>query len=220
MVRLEYIKADCRWVASVHCKDISSNDGINGVFNELNIALNQLQEKIGEPQHWYFLIDIVPKGVASTWPDFHPYEPGDPFLGAHDAWQAYCPRFWTNASKNPQFRRRIMEWIDRLEETLKLAETRDLSTAGLWEHDETQFGQPLLTHLALSDVQFVPEYTRFLRLWEMSHQVNMGEAVVEMVDRHGITPETEALILCYTEVSDGDEHGLLELIGHKEHHTA
>src|SRR5262245_10576488 len=65
MVRIEYIKSDCRLIASVHCKDISSNDGINDVFNELNIALTKIQEKIGieEPPHSFFLIDIVVKGA-------------------------------------------------------------------------------------------------------------------------------------------------------------
>jgi len=67
-VRVEYIESDCRLLASVHCKDIASNDGINDVFNELDIALTQIQEKIGEQGHWYFLIDIVAPGVPPTLP--------------------------------------------------------------------------------------------------------------------------------------------------------
>src|SRR5262249_40909185 len=133
MVRIEYIKSDCRLIASVHCKDISSNDGINDVFNELNIALTKIQEKIGieEPPHSSFLIDIVVKGAPRTLAEFNPYEPGDPFLGSHNCWQTFCPPFWNNASTNPQSRRRIIEWIGRLEETLRLAESLSLSTASL-----------------------------------------------------------------------------------------
>jgi hypothetical protein len=149
MVRLEYIESDHRLVASVYCKNISSNDGINDVFNELNIALTKLQEKIGEERHDFFLIDIVVKGAPRTLAEFAPYLPGDPFLGSHNCWQTFCPPFWKNASTNPQSCRRIGEWIGRLEETLRLAESRSLSTDSLWEHDETQFGEPLVTHLSL-----------------------------------------------------------------------
>src|SRR5262245_32933126 len=209
MVRVEYNESDCRLVASVYCKNISSNDGINDVFNELNIALTKIQEKIGDEGPSFFLIDIAVKGAPRTLAEFNPYEPGDPYLGSHNCWQTFCPPFWNNASTNLQSRRRIIEWIGRLEETLRLAETRSLATDSLWEHDETQFGEPLVTHLSLFDVQFVPLYTRLLRLWDISHAVHQDEAVTEIVNRHGITPETEELILCYTEVTGSDELGLL-----------
>jgi hypothetical protein len=219
MVRVEYIESDCRLVASVYCKNISSSDGINDVFDELDIALTKLQEKIGEERHYFFLIDIVVKGAPRALAEFSPYEPGDAFLGSHNCWQAFCPPFWRNASANPQSRRRIIEWIGRLEETLRLAESRSLSTDSLWEHDETQFGEPLLTNLSLSDVQFVPLYTRLLRLWDLSHAVHQGEAVTEIVNRHGITPETKELILCYDEVTGGfDDLGLLDLVNDKQTH--
>jgi len=217
-VQVEYIKSDCRSIASIYCKDISSNDGINDVFDELNIALTQIQEKIGKPEHWYFLIDIVAEGAPATLAEFDPYGPGECCLGSHNPWQTFCPPFWMNAGKNPQSRRRIIEWIGGLEETLRLAEARALSTSSLWEDDETQFGEPLLTHLSLVDVQFVPSYTRLLRLWDMSHEVHTGGAVVEIVNRHGIRPETEELILCYTEITGSDELGLRDLLDHKNSH--
>jgi len=210
-VRVQHIEDDCRLVVSVHCKDISSSNGINDVFNQLNIALTTIREKIGEPDLWYFLIDIVAQGMPRTLAEFNPYEPGEPFLGSHNPWQAFCPPFWMNASRNPQSRRRITEWIGRVEEVLRLPESLSLPTSGLWEHDETQFGEPLVTHLALVDVQFVPFYTRLMRLWNMSHEVHMGEVVTEIVNRHGITPETKKLISCYTEVTGSDEHDLLDL---------
>jgi hypothetical protein len=109
-----------------------------------------------------------------------------------------------------------MEWTDRLEETLKLAESRSLATASLWEHDETQFGEPLLTYLSLIDVQFVPFYTRLLRLWDMGHAVHQGEAVTEIINKYKITPETEDLILCYNETTGTDELGLLDLLDPKK----
>jgi hypothetical protein len=213
-VRTESIESDCLFVANVSCNDISSNEGIENVFDDLNIALAKIQESIGDPQYWRFLIVLVAEGVPATRGEFDPYDGGKYNLGSRNPWEAFCPSFWTNAGKNPQFRRRIIEWIGRLEETLRLAETRELSTESLWEDDQTQFGEPLVTHLALVDVYFVPFYTRLLRLWDLSHEVEQGGAVIEMVNRHGITPETKELILCYTEVTGSDELGLLDLLDH------
>jgi len=70
-------------------------------------------------------------------------------------------------SRAPHLRRRAKDWIVRIEKTLKLAET-------LWEDDETQFGEPLATHMALLDAEFVPYYTRLLRLWDQGHEVHMA----------------------------------------------
>ena len=103
-------------------------------------------------------------------------------------------------------------WIVRIEKTLKLAETLSRSTSSLWEDDVTQFGEPLAAHMALLDVEFVPYYTRLLRLWDQGHQVHMGGAVVEIVNKHGVRAETEELILCYTEWTGIDDLGLLELL--------
>jgi hypothetical protein len=124
----------------------------------------------------------------------------------------FCPPFWTKASGAPHLRQRVKDWIVRIEKTLKFAETLSRSTSSLWEDDETQFGEPLATHLALLNVQFVPCYTRLLRLWDQGHEVHMGGAVVEIVNKHGVRPETEELIRCYTEWSGSDELGLLELL--------
>ena len=93
MIRLEYIENDCRLVASVHCKDISSSDGIDDIFNELNIALTQIQEKIGEEGHYYFLIDIAAKGAPRTLAEFDPYSPGNPDLGSTIAGRPFVRDF-------------------------------------------------------------------------------------------------------------------------------
>ena len=215
-VQSEYFKSDLRLIVSVHCADVASNDGMNNAFDELNIALTKIQEKIGAPEHWYFLIDFVAEGMSPTPAEFDPNEPGEFCMGSHNPWQTFFPSFWMHAIKHPQFRRRTIEWIGRLEETFKLAESLALTTDSLWEDDETQFGEPLLTQLALSDVQFVPFYTKLLALWDMSHEVHTGGAVVEIVDRHGITPEIGELILRYTEITGSDDLGLLDYLNRRK----
>lgn len=210
-VRTRYVERDCQFVVTVSCKDISSIAGIDAVFKDLDVAVTKIREDIGAPEHWYFLIDISADGVRRSMGEFDPYEPGCR-LAARNPWKVFCPPFWTNAAANPQFRERLTKWLDRVEETLRLPAVHDLPTDGLWEHDDTQFGEPVATHLSLVDVAFVPSYTRLLRLWDLSHEVHQGGAVVEIVNRHGITPETKELIVCYTEVTGSDELGLLDLL--------
>ncbi|OKO70854.1 hypothetical protein AC628_29870 [Bradyrhizobium sp. NAS96.2] len=113
----------------------------------------------------------------------------------------------------------MKDWLVRLEQTLQLAETNRRSTGSLWEHDETQFGEPVATHLALLDVEFVPYYTRLLRLWDMGHEVHTGGFVDDIVEKHSIRAETEELILVYTEQCGGsDDLGLLELLNSSKSH--
>lgn len=82
----------------------------------------------------------------------------------------------------------------RIEKTLQLAETKSRSTASLWEDDTTQFGEPAATHMALLDIEFLPYYTRLLRLWDPGHEVETGGAVADIVDKHGICAEIDPLL--------------------------
>lgn len=218
-VRVEYDESACQLVVHVFCKDLSSDREIENTFGDLDTALGKIEENVDDDLNksspiFFFLINIEAEGVPSGPGEGVPYEPGEYGLGPRSPWEVFCPPFWTKASAVPHLRQRVKDWIVRLEKTLKLAETHSRSTASLWEHDETQFGEPLATHMALFDVEFVPYYTRLLRLWDPGHEVHMGGAVIEIINKHGIRAETEELILAYTEWegSGSDELGLLELL--------
>jgi hypothetical protein len=195
---------------------VSRLDGdVENTFNDLDTALSKIEEKLGSDDIPFFLINLEAAGVPSELGEFDPYDNGGEYdLGSRNPWKVFCPPFWTKASRVPRLRQRVKDWIVHLEKTLKLAETHSRSTSSLWEDDETQFGEPLATHMALLDVEFVPSYTRLLRLWDPGHEVHMGGAVIEIANKHGIRDETEELILAYTEWegSGSDELGLLELL--------
>jgi hypothetical protein len=211
-VLVDYDEQQCQLVVQVVCKDVSSDGEIDNTFHDLHTALSEIEKKL-ESDIPFFLINLEAEGVPPGLGEFHPYEDdGEYHLGSRNPWEVFCPPFWTKASGAPHLRQRVKDWIVRIEKTLKFAETLSRSTSSLWEDDETQFGEPLATHLALLNVQFVPCYTRLLRLWDQGHEVHMGGAVVEIVNKHGVRPETEELIRCYTEWSGSDELGLLELL--------
>jgi hypothetical protein len=211
-VRVEYDEDQCQLVVQVACKDVKSDREIENTFNDLDTALGKIEEKL-DSDIPFFLIDIEAKGVRPALGLFHPYEDGAEYdLGSRNPWEVFCPPFWTKTIGAPPLRQRAKDWIVRIEKTLKSADALSRSTASLWEDDETQFGEPLATHLALLDAEFVPYYTRLLRLWDQGHEVHMGGAVVEIVNKHGVRAETEELIVFYTEWSGSDELGLLELL--------
>jgi hypothetical protein len=206
-VRVEHYEDQCQLVAHVSCKNISSNGEMEKTFADLDTALNRIEENLGNPDIYYFLINIEADRAPAGPSAFDPYD-GEYGLSDRNPWEAFCPPFWTKAGAVPQLRQRAKDYIGRLEKTLKLAETHSRSTASLWEHDETQFGEPVAAHLALLDVEFVPCYTRLLRSWDPGHQVHIGQAVSEIVNKYGIRAETEELILSYTDWSGSDELGL------------
>jgi hypothetical protein len=194
----------CQLVAHVVCKDVSSEREIANTFNDLDTALSKIEESLGNRDIYYFLIDIKAKGLRPGPGELDPYD-GEHPLGPRSPWEVFCPAFWTKACAVPHLRQRVKDFIVRLEKTLKLAKTYSLSTNGLWEHDETQFGEPLAAHLALLDVEFVPYYTRLLRQWDPGHAVHIGSAVVEIINKHGVRAETKALMSRYTEWAGSDE---------------
>lgn len=214
-VLVNYDEDQCQLVVHVACRDVSSDQEIDNTFNDLDTALNKIEENLGRDLKIdFFLIDIKAKGVppGSGW--FDPYEGEYPF-GPRNPWDVFCPPFWTKACAVPHLRRRAKDRIVRLEKTLKLAEAFSRSTDSLWEHDEIQFGEPVATHLALLDVEFVPYYMRLLRLWDPGHEVHMRAAVTAIVNRHGVRAETKELLRCYTEWSGSDE-----VLAELPHHSA
>jgi len=212
-IRVEHHESECQLIIHVSCKDVSSDREIGSTFDDLDTALNKIEENLDDSSKIdFFLINLEAKGVPPGQGGFDPNEAWYP-SGPRNPWEVFCPTFWTKASAVPHLRQRTKDWLVRLERTLKLAETHSRSTDSLWEHDETQFGEPLATHMALLDVEFVPYYTRLLRLWDMGHEVHTGGFVDDIVNKHGIRAETEELILCYTEQTGGiDDLGLLELL--------
>ena len=203
-VLVDYDEDQCQLVAHVACEDVSSDRAIDNTFDDIDAALSKIEERLDSSDIYYFLISIEAKGVPPGPGEFDPYQ-GEYPLGPRNPWDVFCPPFWTKACTVPHLRRRAKDCIVRLEKTLKLADTHSRSTDSLWEHDETQFGEPLATHLALLDVEFVPYYTRLLRLWDPEHEVHMREAVIAIVNKHGVRAETEELLQCYTEWADSDE---------------
>lgn len=198
MIEEIFDEDELKLTVRVHLQDIDSENSISDAFEHLDQAMSQIVKKLGDSEIYSFAIAIRADGFEPESGEFDPYDEGGATLSVEHPWTGFCPRFWTNALKYDKTRERVMKWTTRIENILKTIDRYGRSTESLWEDDETQFGEPLLTHLALSDVALVPSYTKVLKLWDLGHEVEQNGEIAAIVDKHGICPETEDLI--YTRV--------------------
>jgi hypothetical protein len=113
-----------------------------------------------------------------------------------DPWSEGTVQFWALVGANPQFHDLAKNWLNSVEALLAYANEAPSSTMGVWEYDETQFAEPAIATLVFSDVSFVPFYTKLLGLWDMKHEVFQVKAINAIIDKYGLCPETEDLIIC------------------------
>ncbi|MCK7615112.1 hypothetical protein [Roseibium sediminicola] len=181
-------------VVKITCGDIRSEETIEQTFDDLDAALSLILQKAEAGGSDFLTFLIVEQGAEPA------PEEIESILHGYDPWQTFCPEFWDNARSFPRTRDRVRSWVKSLETVLR----RTVDRAGeLWEHDETQFGEAILTYLAVMDAVFVPAYTNLLRLWDMDHEVHQNAAILAMVERHGFTPEVETLLYVRVAVKPG-----------------
>lgn len=181
-------------VVKITCDDIGSEEAIEQAFDDLDAALSLILQKSQERGVSFFTFLLSEQGAEPA-PDEI-----ESVLQGYDPWQTFCPEFWDNALSFPGTRDRVRKWVKSLENVLKRS---DDGAGDLWEHDETQFGEAILTYLAVMDAEFVPAYTNLLRLWDMDHEVHQNAAITAMVERHGLTPEVETLLYVRVAVKPG-----------------
>lgn len=218
-VDIEFFESECRLNVNVNCKDITSNNEISKAFDDLDEALDVISSHLADGKIYFFGINIhgkkpllsrlvpnfknsVAKKYILTASDEHSRTWAQHSNESFNPWDAICPDFWINALAIEPMRIRVKNWITKLEKLLIEANQSTRSTSSLWEHDETQFGEPLVTLLALHDVEFVPCYTGLLRQWDMGSEVNQINEIEQIVRKYGIGKETEELLFC--RVSDRD----------------
>ena len=103
--------------------------------------------------------------------------------------------FWARVARNPDLHQSAEDWLEMV---LRLLERTKKSISHLWEYDEIQFAEPAVSILALVNPDFVPFYTRFLSVWDMEHEVEQHDVILQIFERHGITTQTENLIIVRT----------------------
>lgn len=185
---------ELKLVITVSCDDIQSTDAITRSFDDIDVALNRILEKARDEEIYFFSLILQADGVEPAPGNYDPYSEDGISLGEVNPWQSFCPMFWDAACQSDETRARVDQFATKLVSVVERVSTFGRSTESLWEDDETQFGEPVLSHLALADRAFVPFYTRMLQAWDLGHEVEQNGAIVEMIEAHGSCAEIEDLL--------------------------
>lgn len=185
----ERIKAECKRYIVVTSDSMSSEDDIETILRDFDLALTDLEAHLPDKDLYYHQICLEIKGIE-------PQSGG--FLGAsfgdetYDPWTSFCPSFWDKAISIPKLQETIEELLQRLRSIIEKGSKT--AVGRLSEGDETQLGQPLLTHLAMRDRRYVPHFKNFLQHWDMNHEVEISGAIIEILETHGMCDEAEVLL--------------------------
>ncbi len=206
-VRLEFF---------VKCNNLTSRADLAAALKDYREALDLIDKDLGKGKAWSYGIAILTKpallanilsgshrGVAFQALSLLAKEQDAP--GEPNPWKTLCAQFWLAALKHKDLEAEITSVLIRIESMFKRVNEGGVTVTGLWETQQVQFGEPLITLLALHDRRFVPLYTRLLAQWDMDHEVQQFEVIKLIVNTYGMCPETEDLLFCRAVTNPGQQ---------------
>lgn len=168
-------------VLSIKPRGLLPGQKLDHTVDQMFEALEIIRNRVSDGDIYYFTIDIA-----------NAHSAGEEFVPWHDG---AVPR-WGAIAREARLHSRLQQWLSAVEDLIVSTDaTAGRSTAGIWEHDETQFGEPAASVFALAHRSFIPFYTRLLKVWDLDHEVHQSEAIDAIVRTHGICPETEDLLV-------------------------
>lgn len=185
----EHVKAECKRYIVITSDSMSGEYDIETILGDFDIALTDLEAHLSDKDLYYHQICLEIKGIEPQNGGFVGASMGDE---TYDPWTSFCPSFWDKAISIPKCQDNIEKLLHRWRGIIEKGNQTAVSC--LAEGDETQLGQPLLTHLALRDRRFVPHFKYFLQHWDMDHEVEISSAIIEILETHGMCDETEDLL--------------------------
>lgn len=167
------------------------------ILSGLMKALELIEQSAKDGSVFFQTYSIAPpprKGLLGIGKSVKDWTPPTEF----DPWNDETRDFWARVGRNPDLHQTIKRWLDDVLRMLERVERLGRSTGGLWEDDEVQFAEPAISVLAMVHPEFVPFYTRFLAVWDMDHEVSQHDTILQIFETHGITEQTENLIIVRT----------------------
>ena len=190
-VTTEHVTSECKkyFIVTSGKNSISDENGIKNILSDVDTALTDLEANLHDRDLFFHQICLEITGAEHQNGAFVGFSMGDE---KYDPWTSFCPSFWDRAISIPKLQDSIDALLHRWRAIL---EKGNKTASGCTsEADETQFGQPLLSHLAIREKRFVPHFQNFLRHWDMDHEVEISGAIIEILKEHGVCEETEELL--------------------------
>lgn len=187
-VEAKMIESECKLHAIVIAHSIANEVDLRAILVDLDAALDILRDKIDADGASYHEICLQVEGVE---PEFGAFEGTEISGGTHDPWTSFSPAFWTKLANTPSLESELLRFLGKFRALLEYGNNTLFSPMS--EGDETQFGEPILAHLALTNPRFIPIYMEFLELWDMDHEVEISGAILEILETYPADINAKAL---------------------------
>ncbi|MHA6263193.1 hypothetical protein ACXYMO_08325 [Arenibacterium sp. CAU 1754] len=182
------VQSECKFHAVVTASSIAHESALDEILVDLDRALDILKDNLETDG---VLAHALCLQVAGIEPDKGAYKSEGMGDELHDPWTSFCPAFWTKLIATPSLEPRLAQFLEKLRGLLEYG--NNTLCFPMSEGDETQFGEPLLAHLTLTDPRFIPNYMAFLRLWDMDHEVEISGAILEILETYPDDANAKAL---------------------------
>lgn len=182
------VQSECKFHAVVTAASIAHESALDEILVDLDQALDILKDNLETKGVFGHALCLQVAGIKPEQGAFEGEGMGDEL---HDPWTSFCPAFWTKLLATPSLEPRLAQFLEKLRGLLEYG--NNTLSFPMSEGDETQFGEPLLAHLALTDPRFIPNYMAFLRLWDMDHEVEISGAIFEIVETYPNDTNAKAL---------------------------
>ncbi|CUW87370.1 hypothetical protein N5C66_15005 [Rhizobium pusense] len=168
---------------------ISFNRNKSKIIAELNEVIPRIKKSLSREDVWYRVIDVSGKW-SSDKEDFE------------DPWTSPNADAWVQLANHSEFLEGLHVWFGDLENLLALHLQE--KHASIRETDEVLLGEVPLSILAVTHLDFVPVFTRFLDVWDDPAQAQQHSVVMEIVQSHGRCPAVEDLLVKLVAQHGGD----------------
>jgi hypothetical protein len=192
---------DFRTIHVISLETLHSEEELEQALDDVDAALSLIRADLDsdDAKAFHSLEFQVADGPA-----VEPF--GNASSHEYDPWNSASFEFWEAVGHRKLLRPKVMRIIDKAEALLVYAETLRRPVSSVWEDDETQLCEVMVSVLALMDLSYVPVYTRLLTLWDLDHEANQAEIIDQIIERHGLVTNTEALLYCRI-VENTGQHG-------------
>lgn len=175
--------------------DMDSEAGLFGAFKDLTEAFDRYLANRESDNYAGFSTEFCNGGKLFTGADSRENKQ---VADRYDSVRAFYDAFLNR----PALSRHVNTWLDKMLKVLSATPTYD----AIFETEEYQLGELLTSTLALSDIEWVPTYAKFLAQWDLDHEVLQSKEIAAIFDCHGVCQETEDLLYCRT-VTNRGQHG-------------
>lgn len=202
-VQSDLLQSSLQQLISIQCSSKPLDSQMDDIFVGLREMLDIIRSELKNEDIYYFTYRLDRRSKVALLLQSYRQAMSKNYLPPEiDPWSSETIEFWTHVGANPKYHDLAKNWLNEVAALFIYADETG-ARYDILEYDEAQFAEPAASILAVSDVSFVPYYTKLLGLWDMGHEVSQLDTINAIFDKYGVCPETEELMICRMDVGIG-----------------